>query len=59
MPASVALLLHKLAPGEVSILHVSETHVEAATNVHGKLVLERHRRPRGEPNEQAGKEARS
>ena len=44
--ASGALVLpHTLAPGEISILHVSDGHVEAATNVHGKLVLERHRRP--------------
>jgi hypothetical protein len=36
---------HKLAPGEAVILHVGESHVETATNVHGKVVLERHRRP--------------
>jgi hypothetical protein len=37
--------LHKLAVGEAVILHVGETHVETATNVHGKIVLEKHRRP--------------
>jgi hypothetical protein len=36
---------HKLAPGEAVILHIGESHVETATNVHGKVVLERHRRP--------------
>jgi hypothetical protein len=41
MPA----VLHKIAPGEIALLHVSETHVEAATNVDGKLVLKRHARP--------------
>lgn len=37
---------HKLAVGEVLILAVGEQHVETATNVHGKLVLEHHRRSR-------------
>jgi hypothetical protein len=37
--------LHKLAPGEAVILHIGERHIETATNVHGKVVLERHRRP--------------
>jgi hypothetical protein len=37
--------LHKLAPGEAVILHIGEEHVETATNVHGKIVLERHSRP--------------
>ncbi len=36
----------KLAVGDVLILHVGETHVETATNVHGRVVLERHARPR-------------
>ncbi len=36
----------KLAPGEAVILHLGETHVETATNVHGKVVLERHARPK-------------
>lgn len=44
-PSPTLDLPHKIAPGEVSILHVSETHVETATNEHGKIVLERHRRP--------------
>ena len=38
--------LDTLAPGEIALLHIGETHVEAATNVHGKLVLERHKRPK-------------
>ena len=38
-------VLHKIAPGEIALLHVSETHVEAATNIDGKLVLKRHPRP--------------
>ena len=37
--------LHKLAPGEAVILNVGEEHVETATNVYGKIVLERHKRP--------------
>jgi hypothetical protein len=37
--------LHKLAVGEAVILRVGEEHVETATNVHGKIVLEKHRRP--------------
>ena len=39
-------LPHKLAVGEALVLHIGETHVETATNVHGKVVLERHPRPR-------------
>jgi hypothetical protein len=46
MVPPLALLPHKLAPGEVTILHIGETHIETATNEHGKLVLERHARPR-------------
>ena len=38
-------LPHKLAVGEALVLHIGETHVETATNVHGKVVLERHPRP--------------
>lgn len=37
---------HKLAVGEVLILEVGERHVETASNIHGKVVLERHPRPR-------------
>lgn len=37
--------LHTIAPGEVTILHVGDSHIETATNVHGKIVLEKHRRP--------------
>jgi hypothetical protein len=37
--------VHKLALGEVAIIHVTETHVETATNEHGKLLIERHKRP--------------
>jgi hypothetical protein len=43
--ASVSVV-HKLVPGEVAILHVGETHIETATNEHGKVVLERHKRPK-------------
>lgn len=35
---------HKLAVGEVLVLHVGETHVETVSNVYGKVVLERHPR---------------
>ena len=41
MPAG----MHKIAPGEIALLHVGETHVEAAANIGGKLVLKRHPRP--------------
>jgi|GEM_PF-6849414 len=44
--APAAPSLHKLAPGEVALLHIGEAHVETATNVHGRIVLERHRRPK-------------
>lgn len=36
--------LHKLAPGEAVILHIGTEHIETATNVHGKVVLEKHLR---------------
>ena len=39
-------LPHKLAVGEILILEIGAAHVETATNVHGKVVLERHTRPR-------------
>jgi hypothetical protein len=42
----LALLPHKLAPGEVTILTIDASHIETATNEHGKLVLQRHPRPR-------------
>jgi hypothetical protein len=40
---------HKLAVGEALVLNVGEEHVETMTNVHGKLVIERHsrRKPKG------------
>ncbi len=41
-----AVLPHKLAVGEALVLHVGEEHVEAVTNVHGKLVVEKHPRAR-------------
>jgi hypothetical protein len=41
-----AMLPHKLAPGELTILVIEEQHIETATNEHGKLVLQRHPRPR-------------
>ena len=43
-PSQALSVPHKLAVGEALVLHVGETHVETATNVHGKIVLERHRR---------------
>ncbi len=42
----MSALPHKLAVGEVLVLHVGEAHVETVTNVHGKVVLERHPRPK-------------
>jgi hypothetical protein len=51
-PAQVAEVVpeqptqHKLAVGELVILQVSETHLETATNVHGRIVVERHPRPK-------------
>jgi hypothetical protein len=41
-----ATLPHKLGVGEVLVLFIGEAHVETATNVHGKIVLEKHTRPR-------------
>ncbi|MCI4316978.1 MAG: hypothetical protein L3J96_00430 [Thermoplasmata archaeon] len=38
--------VHTLAVGEVALIEIGTTHVETATNVHGRLVLERHRRPK-------------
>jgi len=57
MPAPVAtppeatvveetMVVHKLVPGEVAILEIGESHLEVASNVHGKLVVERHKRPK-------------
>lgn len=43
---STAAPVHTLAPGEVAILHIGETHIESATNQHGQLVLARHKRPK-------------
>jgi hypothetical protein len=37
--------LHKIAPGEIALLHVGDTHIETAANIDGKLVLKRHPRP--------------
>ena len=37
-----AMLPHKLALGEILVLSVSNGHVLAATNLHGRLVFERH-----------------
>ncbi|MDG6898140.1 MAG: hypothetical protein JRN24_00235 [Nitrososphaerota archaeon] len=47
LAAAQPLLPHKLAVGEVLILEIGAAHVETATNVHGKVVLERHARQRG------------
>lgn len=46
-PPVAGPVLHKLAPGEAVILHVGEQHVETATNVHGRIVVERHPRVKG------------
>lgn len=43
---TATLVLHKMAPGEITVLHLTDTHVETASNVDGKLLLERHPRPR-------------
>lgn len=43
---AATLVMHKMAPGEITVVHVSETHIETASNVEGKLLLERHPRPR-------------
>ena len=40
------VLPHKLAVGEVLILEIGAAHVETATNVHGRVVVERHARPK-------------
>ncbi len=37
--------LHKLAMGDIVILKIGDTFVEVATNLNGRLVLERHPRP--------------
>jgi hypothetical protein len=37
-----AMLPHKLALGEILVLSVSDGHVLAATNLHGRLVFERY-----------------
>jgi hypothetical protein len=44
MPSAPAGMPHKLAVGEALILHVGDEHVESVTNVHGRLVVERHPR---------------
>ncbi|MDE1821896.1 MAG: hypothetical protein KGJ23_13970 [Euryarchaeota archaeon] len=41
-----APLPHRLSLGEVLVLEIGEDHLETATNVHGRVVLERHARPR-------------
>lgn len=38
--------VHTLAPGEVAILHIGETHIETASNEHGQLVLAKQKRPK-------------
>jgi hypothetical protein len=38
--------LHKLAVGDIVILKIGDTFVEVATNLNGRLVLERHPRPK-------------
>jgi hypothetical protein len=46
LAVSQPLLPHKLAVGEILILEIGPAHLETATNVHGKVVLERHARPK-------------
>jgi len=48
-PESIRLaagLPHKLALGEILVFPVRDGHVLAATNLHGRLVFERHPLPR-------------
>ncbi|MDE1821897.1 MAG: hypothetical protein KGJ23_13965 [Euryarchaeota archaeon] len=45
-PSRTWVPLEALAPGEVLVLSIGEGHVETATNVHGKVVIERLARPR-------------
>ena len=47
-PESIRLaagLPHKLAPGEILIFPIRDGHVLVATNLHGRLVFERHPLP--------------
>lgn len=37
--------IHKLALGEIVVIEVDAGYVETATNLHGQLVIQRHRRP--------------
>ncbi|HZY70868.1 MAG TPA: hypothetical protein VFF67_07840 [Thermoplasmata archaeon] len=39
------MLPHKLALGEILVLSVTEGEVLTATNLHGRLLLERHPLP--------------
>ncbi len=43
--ADVGRELHKLAMGDIVILKIGDTFVEVATNLNGRLVLEKHSRP--------------
>ncbi|MCI4329211.1 MAG: helix-turn-helix domain-containing protein [Thermoplasmata archaeon] len=40
-----SILPHKLAVGDILVMHIGETDVLTATNLHGRLVLERHPLP--------------
>jgi hypothetical protein len=40
-----AMLPHKLAPGEILVLSIGSGNVLTATNLHGRLALERHPLP--------------
>jgi hypothetical protein len=42
---AVGALPHKLALGEILVLSIEGDEVVTATNLHGQLVFERHRRP--------------
>jgi hypothetical protein len=44
--ADVGRELHKLAMGDIVILKIGDTFVEVATNLNGRLVVERHPRLR-------------
>lgn len=49
-PSAGPSLPHRLAVGESLILTVGEEYVESVTNVHGRLVVERHpRAPKANP----------
>lgn len=46
VPTTALARVDTATPGETAFVHIGETRVDVVINVHGKLVLERHRRPR-------------